>query len=570
MAATSRPWVRRPRGVPNVRFVRPVVQTVSDVTGRVRDLNRLQEVARVLVGHGLGMLVAGLDIPGIRAVGRTYESTPERLKNALEHLGPTYVKLGQVMSTRPDILPASYIDALQELQDDVKPIALEDVQVQLDQELGPNWKDHLAWFDETPLATASIAQVHRARLIDGTDVVLKVQRPGIAPKIRSDLNILNILARRALVEYPEAKAFDPVGVLDEFEHSILSELDFAQEAKNMDRVARNFGDADFVRVPKVVAALSGRTVLCMEFLAGHKIRDARDAGYDMKVVGERYLRVAYDMLFQHGFFHGDLHPGNVVVLPNEVIGLLDFGMVGRMTPEMRNNIISIIFALQRGDYRTIARLFYDIAIKEDRVDFQAVETATIDIMERHWTGNSVRDMQLGPFVVDLAAAAARHGAKVPRSYTMFFKAILTSEGLSKTLIEELDPIAAAEPYIRAHLRDTFGEERLQQDAFYHFVTLSSLGRRLPTVASQVLDDIERQQLRFDSRDPDRPETLRRIDNMVNRTITAAMTLGAFACGTALLVGNSLSLFQFVLSILFYVVGAGAFAVTAGLVLRSRG
>ena len=145
----------------------------------------------------------------------------------------------------------------------------------------------------------------------------------------------------------------------------------------------------------------------------------------MCIRDRRYLTIAYDMLFVHGLFHGDLHPGNVVVLPGEVLGLLDFGMVGRMTPEMRNNVISIIFALQRGDYRTIARLFYDIAIKDDRVDFQAVEAATIGIMEKHWTGNSVKDMQLGPFVVDLAAAAARHGARVPRAYTMFFKAILT-------------------------------------------------------------------------------------------------------------------------------------------------
>jgi ubiquinone biosynthesis protein len=275
------------------------------------------------------------------------------------------------------------------------------------------------------------------------------------------------------------------------------------------------------------------------------------------------------MLFQHGLFHGDLHPGNVIVLPGEVIGLLDFGMVGRMTPEMRHNIISIIFALQRGDYRTIARLFYDIAIKDERVDFQAVETATIEIMERHWTGNSVKDMQLGPFVVDLAAAAARHGARVPRTYTMFFKAILTSEGLAKTLIDEVDPIAAAEPYIRAHLRETFGEERIKQDAFYHFVTLSTLTRRLPIVISQFLDDVERQQVRFDIRDPEREETLRRQDSMVNRLVIAALTIAAYGCGTALLVGGTLSFVQLILAVMFYVVGSGLFAMTAGLVARSR-
>ncbi|HCH62901.1 MAG TPA: ABC transporter, partial [Deltaproteobacteria bacterium] len=368
-----------------MRIVRPVVQTVSDVTGRVRDLNRLQEVARILAGHGLGMVVAGIDLPGTRDLGRTFASTPARLKRAIEELGPTFVKLGQVLSTRPDLLPSAYIDALQELQDDVDPLPWEAVKKKLDKDLGEDWAHHFAWFDNKPLATASIAQVHRGRLEDGTDVVLKVQRPGIGRKIRSDLNILQFLAKRALVEYPESRAFDPVGVVAEFEHSILGELDFALEVKNMDRVRQNFTDTSFVKVPAIYPTVCCKTVLCMEFLDGIKMRDARSEGCDMPLLGERYLTAAYDMLFRHGLFHGDLHPGNVVVLPGEVIGLLDFGMVGRMTPEMRHNIISIIFALQRGDSRTIARLFYDIAIKEERVDFQAVETATIDIMERHWT-----------------------------------------------------------------------------------------------------------------------------------------------------------------------------------------
>ena len=552
-----------------MRFVRPVVQTVSDVTGRVRDLSRLQEVARILAGHGLGMVVAGLDLPATRNLGRTFASTPERLKRAIEQLGPTYVKLGQVLSTRPDLLPPAYIEALQELQDDVDPLPWSAIKKRLDKDLGPEWEDALAWFDEVPLATASIAQVHRGRLDDGQEVVFKVQRPGIGPKIRSDLNILQFLAKRALVEYPEARAFDPVGVVAEFEHSILAELDFVLEARHMDRVRQNFVETDFVRVPEVHRPMSGRTVLCMEFLDGVKMRDARASGCDMALVGQRYLTVAYDMLFQHGLFHGDLHPGNVVVLPGDVLGLLDFGMIGRMTPEMRSNVISIIFALQRGDYRTIARLFYDIAIKDERVDFQAVETATIEIMDRHWTGNSVRDMQLGPFVVDLAAAAARHGARVPRAYTMFFKAILTSEGLAKTLINEVDPIEAAEPYIRDHLQRTFGEERLKQDAFYHFVTLSTLGRRLPTVISQLLDDLEQQQLRFQVRDPDRSELLQRQDSMVNRVVITLLTITAFGCGTALLVGGTLSLVQLILAVLFYLVGGGLFAIIAGLIARSR-
>ncbi len=297
-----------------MRIVRPVVQTMGSLSVQVRDLGRLQEVARVLARHGLGMLVAGFDLPGFTAE-REFRSTPDRLVQAIEELGPTYVKLGQVLSSRTDVLPPAYTTALQQLQDDVQPLDFADIDAQLVRALGPDWRDRFATFEERPLATASIAQVHCATLHDGHRVVLKVQRPGISAKIQSDLHILHAIARRTLVEYPEARAFDPVGILDEFQGSITAELDFLEEARNMRRMARNLSDlGEILRIPAVHDALTTRTVLCMEFLEGVKIRDARGAGFDMERVGRNYLTVAYDMLFKHGFFHGDLHPGNVLVL----------------------------------------------------------------------------------------------------------------------------------------------------------------------------------------------------------------------------------------------------------------
>lgn len=551
-----------------MRFVRPVVQTMGTLTEQVRDLGRLQEVAGVLARHGLGMLVAGFDIPGFTA-DREFHSTPDRLVQAIEELGPTYVKLGQVLSSRTDVLPPAYTTALEQLQDDVQPLPFEAIDKQLTRALGEDWRENFAHFSERPLATASIAQVHRATLHDGRSVVLKVQRPGIHAKIQSDLHILHAIARRTLVEYPEAKAFDPVGILDEFQGSITAELDFIEEARNMRRMVRNLGDLDIVRIPEVHDELTTKTVLCMEFLEGVKIRDAREAGFDMEAVGRNYLTVAYDMLFKHGFFHGDLHPGNVLVLPGGVLGLLDFGMVGRLTRDMRNNIISIIFALKRGDYRTVARLYYDIAIKDGRVDYEAVEGETIVIMERHWEGESITDMQLGPYVVDLAAAASRHGARVPRAYTMFFKAVLTSEGLAKAVCPEVDPIQAAEPYIRSFLVERFSEERLKQDAFYNFLTLSSLGRRVPLVASQLLDDLEAQRFRIQVQDPELDRRLSRQDRMVNRSIAGALTIASFAFSTLFLASDVWSYVHLGLGIFFFLAGLLFFGVTTVMVLRSR-
>lgn len=288
-------------------------------------------------------------------------------------------------------------------------------------------------------------------------------------------------------------------------------------------------------------------------------------------VGDRMLTVAYDMLFVHGFFHGDMHPGNVLVLPGDIIGLLDFGMVGRLTQEMRDNVISIIFALQRGDTRTIARLCYDIAIKDDRVDFREVERVTVEIVDRHWSGGSIKDMQLGPFVVDLAAAASRQGARIPRSYTMFFKALVTAEGLAKALIQEVDPIAAAEPYVRRFLRDRVSEDRLKQDLFYNWMTLSSLGDRLPTAISQLLDDIEGQRLQLHVHRPHAEADRKAADRRTNRLIAAAFSITSTLVGALVMPVDFLWLWGVPwLSLFFWSTGLlfGAFAL--GMVLRNRG
>ncbi len=549
-----------------MRIVRPAVDIVGG-------LGRLQEVVGILAKHGLGVMVSGIEVPGLTRVAAAREvPTPERIVAAVQELGPTFVKLGQVLSTRGDLLPDDYIVALERLQDEVDPLPFAEIAERLEDELGAGWRAGLQAFDESPLATASIAQVHRATLADGRRVVLKVQRKGIDRKIQADLSILHFLARRLLVEYPETRSFDPIGVLDEFERSITAELDFELEARNMRRVQRNFADKqDIVRVPDVHDALSSRRVLCMDFLEGVKIRHARDAGCDMQRVGERYLEVAYDMLFEHGFFHGDLHPGNVLVLPGDRLGLLDFGMVGSLTQEMRNNVISIIFGVRRGDYRTIARLFYDISIKDGRVDFREVERVTVEIMEKHWSGSSIKEMQIGPYVTDLARAAARHGCRIPSSYTMFFKAVITSEGLAKSLIEEVDPIVAAGPYIQRFLQEQVSEERLRQDLFYNFITLSSVGRRLPIALTQFMDDLEDQRVQVSVRDPDRAESLAARNRMQNRLIISAFAITAVLCGTMALDVEATHIAGFpVLSLLFYASAGPMFVLALSMLVRNRG
>jgi len=262
-----------------------------------------------------------------------------------------------------------------------------------------------------------------------------------------------------------------------------------------------------------------------------KIRDAREAGHSMTIVGENYLQVAYQMLFIHGYFHGDLHPGNVLVLPGGVIGLLDFGMTGSLTREMNDNLVALIFAVERGDFRTCTRVFFDIAIKDDRVDYQAFERDTIDVMQRNWVGTSVASMQIGRFLTDITRGAIRHRVRAPQNYTMFFKALLTTEGLAKALIPEMDPLAAAKPFVEQLVSERFGEQRFKEDLFYNAVTLASLVRRLPVTLSQVMDDLDRQQLHLQLHHHQDADEAQARDRRQNRMILGMMAVAGAVCGS---------------------------------------
>jgi ubiquinone biosynthesis protein len=347
------------------------------------------------------------------------------------------------------------------------------------------------------LATASIAQVHCATVRDsGERVVLKVQRPNIAAQIRADLSILKLILERTLSEFPELELFDPRGIFLEFEKSITAELDFFQEVRNLQRFRKNFTNIEGVKWPTPYEEWSSSRVMCMEYLQGVKIRLARESGADMAVVGQRYLRVAYAMLFEHGFFHGDLHPGNVLVLEDNVIGVIDCGMVGRLTDEMKNYLASLIYALHRGDSRTVARLFFDISIKEKRVDYLSFERDAIETADRHWSGGSFEEMNIGSFLMDLTRGALRYRVHAPPAFTMFFKGVMTTEGLAKSLLPEVDPLGAAQPYVERLIKERWQPERWSDLGIQNIAAYGGIAKRLPISITQFLDDLDAQRFRI--------------------------------------------------------------------------
>jgi len=468
----------------------------------VRDLGRLKQIVGVLARHGLGWLVSSVEVPGIGLLRRIapdqspQQPTPERLVAVIRDLGPTFVKLGQVLSTRDDVIPPAYLEAFQSLQDDVGPFSFDEVREQIRSSLGGEPLEIFASFDEEPVAAASIAQVHRARTQQGDDVAVKVQRPGIRVKIHTDLSILEFLARSIESQVPEARVIDLPGVIGVLRDTISRETDFVHEGNNTARFRQNFADVPYIVIPKVYKDYVAQDVLCLEFIDGVRIAQAREAGFDMQRVGEHYIRASFKMLLDDGFFHGDMHPGNVFVLPGERIALLDFGMTGRLTEEMRENLIDIFFALQRRDYRTIARIYWELAIKPHQVNYQAWEADVHELMETQIAGKPMAEVQISDFVGDLLRRAHSHRVRASPEYTMFFKALLTTEGLAKMLIPEIDPLEEMQPYVARMVRQQYSAGRLKEEAFHFLTAFRYSARRLPLVTAQLVSDLQEGRLRL--------------------------------------------------------------------------
>src|SRR6185437_10178848 len=359
---------------------------MASILSAVRDLDRLRQIYVVLVRHGFGELAqrlgfgagkkaralpdAGVTVEEVRAVQeavpeseakrgeeeRTRISLPERVRLVAMDLGPSFVKLGQIASTRPDVMPASWIAELKKLQDEVNPLPFAEIKDAVESSLGRSLDEVYESFDEKPLAAASIGQVHRAvlRHAEGPkEVVVKVQRPGVRTTVARDVEILHALA--ALVErtIPESRIYSPIGLVDQFDRGITSELDFQQEAEHAIRFAKNFQGHTSVRFPKVYKEASSKQVLTLEFLPGTKVYEAmREHGFSGSAIAKTSVGVIIKMIFEDGFFYADPHPGNILISGSPeapVFGLVDLGMVGRLSPEMRDRTVDLMIAAVRQD-----------------------------------------------------------------------------------------------------------------------------------------------------------------------------------------------------------------------------
>lgn len=484
-----------------------------------QDLNRLREIATVVARHGFGAyldrtrlrdLVGRVpheaELPGEEArPGEPERRTAARFRQLLLDLGPTFIKLGQLLSSRPDMLPPHWVEELSELQDACPPVPLAEVRREIERGLGRPVGELFASLEAEPLASASIAQVHRARTHQGIEVAVKVQRPRIRERIEADLGLLEYLARLLEAVVEETGVYTPTDIVEEFDRAIHEELDFANEAHNAREMARAAQGQEMLVIPRVHADLSSSTVLTLDFVEGVKASEITAAsGYDLEQVARNIIEAAFRQLFEAGVFHGDPHPGNILVLPGNRIALLDFGLVGRLTRPMQETLVTLIMAVALRDPDTVARLLHRLGVSEAETPITFLRADIAGILERY-LGLKLDQIRTTTLLQDLLEIAVRHKIKVPKEYALLSKASITLEGLIRRLYPKLDVLELGLPYAKELLLQRFNPSDVSGTLMKSLLKLQGLAEDLPVQLSQILSDLEggKFRVRVQSEDLDR-------------------------------------------------------------------
>jgi ubiquinone biosynthesis protein len=518
------------------------------VIGRTyRNLNRYRQILGVLIKYGFGDLVETLKIEqyieiGLQMISKKRRapveklSRAERVRMAFEELGPTYIKLGQILSTRPDLVQVDFIHELSKLQDEVPPFPFEDARRIVESELREPLENIFASFTEIPLASASIGQVHRARYLDGEDVAVKVQRPGIRRLIDIDLEIMLHLATLAERHIEELSFHQPVRIVEEFAKTLERELDYTIEATSMERVSRQFLHDPTVYIPKVYRETTTSRVLTTELVQGIKVSklDLLDQeGYDRKTITFRGAQICLRQIFNHGFFHADPHPGNIFVLPENVICLLDFGMVGTIDRNTREDFVELVDSIVRSDETRAAQCLLKITSWDEEPDMRSFEKDVSEFIGEHLY-KPLKEIELGKLLQHLLELSARHRLRIYPDIFLMMKALSTVEGVALLLDPDFDMLQHAEPFIKNVKLERFSPMRLESDVLSLTSQIFTFLKDFPKDLLEITRLIRQRKLSFSHELQGLDQMLSTHDQISNR-ISFSILIAALIIGSALIV-----------------------------------
>jgi ubiquinone biosynthesis protein len=495
-------------------------------------VKRYKDIAVLLVRYGRRDLLSptGLDAEDVPP------GTPEQLAGDLERLGPTYVKLGQLLSTRADLLPPAFITALSRLQDDVAPFGFAEVEQIVETELGVRISRAFQIFENEPLASASLGQVHRAVLRNGRQVAVKVQRPGIRDQILDDLDAMREIAELMDAHTDVGRRYGFAAMLDEFRKSMLRELDYRQEAHNLETLRANLAEFPRIHVPSPVADYTTERVLTMEFVGGRKLTSLGPLaqleveGYEL---ADQVVAAYLKQILVDGFFHADPHPGNVLLTDTGDIGLIDLGMIGRVPPEMREHLVKLLLAVGEGRGQDAARVLETLAERgEGERDEQSFRRSVAEVVTEH-QDVAIADIRAGAVLIDLVRISADNGLRPPRELTMLARALASLDEVTRTLDPRYDPNDAIRRQAADILRRHLTGSASQGNVFASVLEAKEFVERLPSRVNKVMDALAEGELKLNVRGIDEQAIICGITTLANR-LTTGLVIAALIVGAAML------------------------------------
>ena len=508
---------------------------LRETIGFMRDLPRLHAISSVFIRHGLGDMVRRLGIVSVleqagqmlnfRAASESVRLEPaQRMRLALEELGPTFVKLGQVMATRIDLFPPDWIAEFEKLHSAVPPVPIEDLLPEVTLALGRSPFEVFRELEREPFASASIAQVHRARLQDGTPVILKIRRAGIRQKIEADLRIMEQIAALMESEMPDARRYQPVAIVGHFARSLERELDLALEARNLERFGKNFADDPVIVIPKVYEDYTSPVMNVQEQIVGIPGTDLAAvvaAGLDPRLLAARGAEAVLRMILIDGFFHADPHPGNVYYLPENRIAIVDFGMVGRLSPLRRNQVIDLLAGLARLEEEPMIDVLLDWA--GDAVVDEPKLAADLSDLVFDYEGVALKDIRIAVLLRQFAALIREHSIVIPADLALMFKAIITMEGMGRQYDPEFQIVDHLQPLLQQARLERYQPGELLKSGRTAISNFFTVAGNVPRDLSRLLRDARRGKVRVDLDLKRLDQFGTRLDCTIDRATIGIMT-----------------------------------------------
>ncbi|MDD3031397.1 MAG: AarF/ABC1/UbiB kinase family protein [Atribacterota bacterium] len=511
-----------------------------------KNINRLRQIINILIEYGFDYFVKQLGLIKLPTKSEKIlklkpskidqTPLPMRVRLTLEELGPTFVKLGQILSTRPDIIPLKYIKELEKLQDKVPPFAYAQVEQIVHKELGANVSELFQSFEEKPFASASLGQVHKAILKeDKVKVVVKVQRPDMEKIIETDLDILFHLTRLAERHIPESRLYDPVGVAEEFAKTIRMELDYGTEGRNAERFRKNFEEEKTIYIPKVYWELSSKRILTMEYIDGIKInhlKELEEAGYDRKKLAENGAKSFMKQMLIDGFFHADPHPGNILVMENEIIGFMDFGMTGKIDEETKEKYVNLLIAVLESNSNKILTEILNLGFtSQETIDTRSLKTDIADLLDQYYD-KALKEIKLGEFITHLVQISIKYHIKMPAELALLGKSLLTIEGIGLALDPDFNLTEIAKPYVKDIILERKSPQHLLLKLSNDLSEFYNLMFLIPKQLSKTLKKMEEGIFKLELQH-------RGLENLINALDKATNRLSYSLILVAIIIGSSL-------------------------------